>query len=288
MARIRHESQLERYAPPGHHGTVNVRLIEKDFCGTFEMALGILEPGGTAERHDHDVEYQVLYVLEGLCDVELGDGQLVRRARGADGGAADVRVAVPLRRDVLGPPRSDHVGARPSRDFAENRRAAVRVPRRVAANVREAARRRVAAVVRGVRCLAGAVPLLPAARRSRRRRRRRRRGVLRKVNARVRRPRRGAPAGLGPAGAAGRGDPGDRDDAGALRRSGPVHGPVQLRRPPARRRARRGLALSRRRRVSLRAPAAGVPARGPKRIDTPATRGGLRAGTRRAPLSSRP
>ena len=77
MARIRHESQLERYAPPGHHGTVNVRLIEKDFCGTFEMALGILEPGGTAERHVHDVEYQVLYVLEGLCDVELGDDQAV-------------------------------------------------------------------------------------------------------------------------------------------------------------------------------------------------------------------
>tara|TARA_B100000676_G_scaffold310952_1_gene379126 strand:- start:2280 stop:2648 length:369 start_codon:yes stop_codon:yes gene_type:complete len=77
MARIRHESQLERYSPPGHHGTVNVRLIERDFCGTFEMALGILEPGGTAERHDHDVEYQALDVLEGLCDVELGDDPAV-------------------------------------------------------------------------------------------------------------------------------------------------------------------------------------------------------------------
>ena len=42
------------------------------------------------------------------------------------------------------------------------------------------------------------------------------------------------------------------------------------------------IALSRRRHLSLRAPAAGVPARGPKRSDTPATRGGLRAGTRRA------
>ena len=71
--RIRHENELEKYAPPGHHGTVNVRLVERDFCGTFEMALGILEPGGTAERHDHDVEHQVIYVLEGLCDVELGD-----------------------------------------------------------------------------------------------------------------------------------------------------------------------------------------------------------------------
>ncbi|MEC7205408.1 MAG: cupin domain-containing protein [Pseudomonadota bacterium] len=71
--RIRHENELEKYAPPGHHGTVNVRLIERDFCGTFEMALGILEPGGTAERHDHDIEHQVIYVLEGLCDVELGD-----------------------------------------------------------------------------------------------------------------------------------------------------------------------------------------------------------------------
>ena len=37
------------------------------------MARGILEPGETAERHDHDIEHQVIYVLEGLCDVELGD-----------------------------------------------------------------------------------------------------------------------------------------------------------------------------------------------------------------------
>lgn len=75
--RIRHQEDLVKYSPPGHHGTVNVRLVEKEFCGTFEMAHGTLEPGGTAEAHDHETEHQIIYVLEGTCDVELGDDPIV-------------------------------------------------------------------------------------------------------------------------------------------------------------------------------------------------------------------
>ena len=33
--------------------------------------------GGTAEPHDHETEHQIIYVLEGRCDVGLGDAPVV-------------------------------------------------------------------------------------------------------------------------------------------------------------------------------------------------------------------
>ena len=81
--RIYHQDNLQRYVPPGHHGTVNLRLIEKEFCGTFEMIHGTLEPGGIAEAHEHETEYQVVYVLEGKCDVTLGEGPTVECSAGS-------------------------------------------------------------------------------------------------------------------------------------------------------------------------------------------------------------
>ena len=70
---ISHEDALPRYAPPDHVGTVNSRLVGKDFCGRFEMNLGVVQPGGEAEPHLHETEHQVVYVLDGLCEVTLGD-----------------------------------------------------------------------------------------------------------------------------------------------------------------------------------------------------------------------
>lgn len=81
--RIRHEHELARYMPPGHRDTVNVRLVEKDFCDTFEMAIGTVQPGGEAEPHLHEIEHQVVYVLEGKCDVGLGDEPVVECGPGA-------------------------------------------------------------------------------------------------------------------------------------------------------------------------------------------------------------
>ncbi len=81
--RIRHENELAKYAPPGHQGTINVRLVEKDFCGAFEMALGVVQPGGEAEPHDHENEHQIIYILEGACDVGLGDDPMVECGPGA-------------------------------------------------------------------------------------------------------------------------------------------------------------------------------------------------------------
>ncbi len=72
MPLIEHQSELPAYAPPGHSGTRNVRLVENDFCGRFEMVLGEIAPGGAADPHAHDSEAQVLYILEGSAEITLG------------------------------------------------------------------------------------------------------------------------------------------------------------------------------------------------------------------------
>lgn len=77
MAHIQHERELAPYAPPGHSGTRNVRLVDKEFCGTFEMVLGEIEPGGEAHPHKHDVEHQVIYILSGRALVTLGSDAAV-------------------------------------------------------------------------------------------------------------------------------------------------------------------------------------------------------------------
>lgn len=101
MRYIEHIDQMDSYAPPGHSGTRNVRLVDPDFCGRFEMVLGEIEPGGVADRHHHDVQAQAVYILDGEAEVALGDGAPERCGPGTV-----VRI----------PPKMDHevrsVGAR--------------------------------------------------------------------------------------------------------------------------------------------------------------------------------
>lgn len=61
------------YSPPLHAGTVNRRLVGRDVNGSqsVEVVLGVVEPGGVAERHSHEVE-QAMYVLSGRARVEVG------------------------------------------------------------------------------------------------------------------------------------------------------------------------------------------------------------------------
>lgn len=70
---IERRESMPRYEPPGHTGTVNVRLCDRSFCDGFEMVLGRLEPGAEAHRHSHATEHQAMYVLRGEAYVELGD-----------------------------------------------------------------------------------------------------------------------------------------------------------------------------------------------------------------------
>lgn len=83
-------AEIPTYSPPGHSDTVNRRLIDRAFCGHFEMILGEIAPGGLAERHAHDVEDQAIYILSGEAEVSLGDhaarrcgtGTIIRVPRG--------------------------------------------------------------------------------------------------------------------------------------------------------------------------------------------------------------
>ena len=72
-ALIRHVSELPAYSPPAHSGTVNRRLVGREFGIGFEMILGHVAPGGEASRHYHVEEAQIVYILKGEADVALGD-----------------------------------------------------------------------------------------------------------------------------------------------------------------------------------------------------------------------
>jgi quercetin dioxygenase-like cupin family protein len=80
---IRNLADFKRYSPPGHTGTSNLRLVEKDFCGAFEMVHGTIDPGCGAERHRHETEAQVCYVLDGEMEVTFDDDPPVRCGAGA-------------------------------------------------------------------------------------------------------------------------------------------------------------------------------------------------------------
>jgi uncharacterized RmlC-like cupin family protein len=61
---------LPTYSPPKHQGTINRRLIGRENVGAqhVEVVLGIVQPGGMAEMHQHGNLEQVVYVLEGRAD----------------------------------------------------------------------------------------------------------------------------------------------------------------------------------------------------------------------------
>jgi quercetin dioxygenase-like cupin family protein len=70
---IQHISELLAYSPPAHSGTVNRRLVAREFGAGFEMILGQVAPGGEASRHYHVEETQIVYILKGEADIALGE-----------------------------------------------------------------------------------------------------------------------------------------------------------------------------------------------------------------------
>lgn len=67
---------LPTYSPPRHAGTVNRRLVGHETgAAHVEVVLGVVQPGGKAEMHQHDDLEQVIYVLEGRAAVRVGDGE---------------------------------------------------------------------------------------------------------------------------------------------------------------------------------------------------------------------
>jgi len=66
---------MPTYEPAGHRGTRNVRVIDREENGLFELIHGTIEPGGMADRHRHENSYQAIFILSGLAEVTLGDGK---------------------------------------------------------------------------------------------------------------------------------------------------------------------------------------------------------------------
>ena len=92
-ALIENLRDLARYAPPGHTGTENARLVPAEVAGgRFEMVHGRLAAGGHAARHRHADSFQAMLVLAGAAEVALGDdpprrcgpGDIVRIPPGLD------------------------------------------------------------------------------------------------------------------------------------------------------------------------------------------------------------
>ena len=65
--------EIQTYTPANYSGTTNRKLVSREDCQTFEMIHGTIEPGGAAERHAHETEFQAIYILSGAALVELGD-----------------------------------------------------------------------------------------------------------------------------------------------------------------------------------------------------------------------
>lgn len=80
---IEHAETLPRITPPGHAGTLNIELVDRQFCDRFEMLHGVVQPGGEAEPHQHETEHQVIYIIAGEVEVTLGDQPPVRCKRGS-------------------------------------------------------------------------------------------------------------------------------------------------------------------------------------------------------------
>ena len=83
MTFIAQLAELDGYAPNGHSGTWNVKLVSRQDCPDFEMIYGVIAPGGEADRHTHDRSFQAVYVLQGRGQVELQGAEPVHCGPGA-------------------------------------------------------------------------------------------------------------------------------------------------------------------------------------------------------------
>lgn len=68
------EDKAEPYAPSGHTGTVNRRLVSPETGATqMEVLIGRIEPGQGATPHFHPGIDQFCWMLEGRARVTIGD-----------------------------------------------------------------------------------------------------------------------------------------------------------------------------------------------------------------------
>ncbi len=68
------EADVPGYAPGGHTGTINRRLVGPEQGAThMETLIGTIEPGHGATPHYHPGIDQFCYILDGEAEVTIGE-----------------------------------------------------------------------------------------------------------------------------------------------------------------------------------------------------------------------
>lgn len=80
---VEYINDIETYSPPLHNGTLNRRLVPASLEAGFEMVHGTLSPGGSADRHLHETEWQVIVMLAGRARLQMGDASEIIVSAGA-------------------------------------------------------------------------------------------------------------------------------------------------------------------------------------------------------------
>lgn len=80
---VEYIKNIETYSPPLHNGTLNRRLVPAALGAGFEMVHGTLSPGGSADRHLHETEWQVIVMLDGQGRLQMGDDPEIDVSPGA-------------------------------------------------------------------------------------------------------------------------------------------------------------------------------------------------------------
>lgn len=73
---IINKSEAESYSPPRHIGTINYRMSGKGGLPSqnLEVLIGELKKGSEAQYHYHKKSEQMIFVLQGECEVKFQDG----------------------------------------------------------------------------------------------------------------------------------------------------------------------------------------------------------------------
>jgi quercetin dioxygenase-like cupin family protein len=69
---LAYTKDVETYSPILYHGTLNRRLVPGMLAAGFELAHGTLAPGGSADRHLHETEWQVSVMVSGQGRLQMG------------------------------------------------------------------------------------------------------------------------------------------------------------------------------------------------------------------------
>ncbi|HVM13467.1 MAG TPA: cupin domain-containing protein [Egibacteraceae bacterium] len=74
--RIWHASDAKRFEPEGHYGGLEVAdVVTKEMTGNFVIQASYCPPGGGGDKHWHDEDGQVFFIVQGQLSFDTGEEQ---------------------------------------------------------------------------------------------------------------------------------------------------------------------------------------------------------------------